>query len=441
MIYKPRKHQSEAMEFFRKNPYIGTFLWHEMGLGKSLSSLWLAREHLANLRKKGVMAPKFIIILPKSAVPTWKVECHKQTPDIYKDMIVYPYSQLSKATNMLRYVDVRMIIFDESHYLKSPETDRAKVLCNFLVALGTQGGRFEHGKLIMLTGTPMPNSAAELYTTWALCSTTNIVDSAERVLDLKRFENWKKLYTNKKTKTWKKKYGREQSGSSYEGVANEDKLMEVMKPLTHYRRSEDCIDLPDKEEIHINLGLDDDALLKDANIEEPEAYMALLERLSRAKTPYLLNWVADFLTTGSSQLVVFSNYVEPLRNLRDKHPKDVVLITGAESGGERAVNLKKFQDGKVRVIAMSFRAGSESLNLQNAHISLYHGWFWHDAGIKQAMARTRRSGQTKRTLHYFLTSGENDSRLLSMIRRKEEATSTVEALMLSNSKLGLDSFI
>lgn len=431
-MFKPRRHQLEAIEFHRRNPNIGTLLYHKMGLGKTATTLWIARDHMAEMRAKGVSSPKFMVIVPKSAVPTWRVECHRLTPDLVKDMVIYPYSQLNKAVKMLKYVDIRMIAFDESHYLKAPSTNRVKTLCGFLKELGESDTKFSGGRLLFLTGTPMPNGAAELYTTWALCSGTKLTESAERALDEDSYEKWKVSYSEPKKKRFETWRGTK-TATTFEGVANIDLLMKLMAPITHYKRVEDCIDVPDSQEIHIDLGLPDDRLLKDADIEEPEAYMALLERLARAKAPYLIEWVEDFLQNGSEQLVVFSLHTKPLYDLQQKHPKDVVLITGKESGAVRSDNLKRFQEGKVRIIAMSYKAGSESLNLQNAYISLYSGWFWHDAGIKQAMARTKRSGQTKKTLHYFLTSGENDSRLLTLVRRKEEATTLVESKLISTA--------
>lgn len=440
-MIKPRKHQEEAMDFHRNSKYLGTLLWHGMGLGKTLTTLWLAREHMAKMRTLGVAAPKFMVIVPKSAIPTWKVECHKHTPDIAKDMILYPYSQLSKADKILNYIDCRFIAFDESHNLKDPSTERVQLLAEFLKKIGETGGKFLHGRILMLTGTPMPNSAAEFYTTWAICSTTHIAESGNRLGDKRRYYRWKQAYTKKKITSWETKYRGTKHGSKSFGVDNVDDLTKLISPIIHYKRVSDCIDLPEKEEIHIDLGLEDDRLLKDADIEKPEAYMAVVERLSRAKTPYLFEWVKDFINAGETQLAVFSNHVEPLKQLKEKFPKNIALFTGEESTHEKAANLKAFQEGKIQVIAMSYKCGSESLNLQNAYVSLYHGWPWTDASVKQAMARTFRSGQQKRTLHYFLTSGENDSRILKLIRAKEEATSEIENVMIVKSTPSLDSFI
>ena len=158
--------------------------------------------------------------------------------------------------------------------------------------------------------------------------------------------------------------------------------------------------------------------------------MALLERLSQAKTPYMMDWARDFLAAGDEQLVVFSNYTKPLLELKDKFKKHVRIIIGSEGDEARAQNLHDFQQGKVRILAMSYQCGSESLNLQNAYHSLYHGYPWTDGKLKQAIARTRRQGQKNTSFHNFLTSGHNDQRILGLVRSKEAATTTVENLLL-----------
>lgn len=444
MIIKPRQHQAELMQFHKHSQMQGTLAWHGMGLGKTLSTLWLARDHIATLRNQKVKAPKFMVIVPKSAIPTWKVECHNQTPDMLSSMVIYPYSQLHNAIKSLKYLDIRMLIFDESHYLKSPETDRINALCNFLSELSKVTGQFKNGRIMMLTGTPMPNSAAELYTSWALCTSPNVEEASKRLKDPVRFENWKRSFSKKKEIVWTKgRVGRKvvRKANKWEGVANEDKLQQLLNPFVHYRRVEDCIDLPDKQEMAIDLGLPDDKLLSDANIEEPEAYMALLERLARAKTPYMMDWVRDYIDAGNQQLLVFSNYRFPLEEMREKFPNHVRLITGGETSYDRAKNLADFKEGKYRVLGMTFKCGAESLNLQNAFVSLYHGYPWTDGAVKQAMARTHRSGQVRKTLHYFLTSGSNDQRILSLVRAKEEATNKVEDILVQGVKLTLNNLI
>jgi superfamily II DNA or RNA helicase len=426
---------------------MGSLAWHGMGLGKTLSSLWLARKHKIDLKSKGITGTKFMVILPKSAISTWKVECYNNAPDIYDDMVIYPYSQLHSAIRRLKYIDVRLLIFDEVHYLKSPETDRIKTLAAFFRELHNSPTKFQFGRIIAGTGTPAPNSAAEYFTAWAMCTSPNLDEAANRMLDKTRFENWRSTFANKTQMNWKtgKKKPPAQQGTGHaikwEGVNNADKLVQLLNEFVHFRRVEDCIDLPTKQIINIDLGLEDDKLLENANIEEPEAYMALVERLARAKAPHAIDWVKEYLHTNREQLVVFAMNRHPIEQMREMFPRDVRLITGAETNNERAQNLKDFQEGKYRILAMTYAAGSESLNLQNCKVALYLGYSWTDAKLKQAMARIWRSGQLHHTFHYFLVSGENDAKMLDKVLAKEEATTLIENLLLSTNKVELDVLI
>lgn len=434
-MLKLRDHQNEFLEFFFNSIFLGALAWHGMGLGKTLSALIAARKILAEMRAKGVRNPKFMVVLPKSAIGTWIKECKKHCPDIYSDMVFLPYSQLAKAGRILHYYDVRFIVLDESHNIKTPGTDRVKNLCGMLNFLVNTSGGFAGGKVMLLSGTPMLNNAAELYTSWALCGSPDLAEASRRLQDEKRYKNWTKLFSNEKEITWTHPGSKEvlKMGTDYRGVKNEDMMNELLGKVVHFRRVQDCIDLPSKQEIPVDLGLPEDKLLKDANIEEPEAYMALLERLARAKTPHMLTWVEEFLKNNpNEQLVVFSTYKFPLLELQEKFPKDVILITGAQSNAERQANETLFQTKKKRIVAMTYKAGSEALNFQNCQYALYLGYPWTDGGLKQAIARIWRQGQEKKTFHYFLTSGHNDSHILSLVRDKEEATNTVENLLLQN---------
>lgn len=449
MTFNLRAHQKELISFHKNNPYLGTLGWHGMGLGKTLSSLVIADEHLKTLKSQGVPNPRFIVIMPKSAMATWRTECRKFLPELYKSMVLYPYSQLHKAMRMIDYIDIRFIIFDESHYLKSPETKRTQALSEFLLKLGSTKGSFQGGKFMFLTGTPMPNHAAEIYSTWALCTGQDATDAARRLVDPVRYDNWKNAYTKVEVKTWtigkNKPKDQQRKGVSYkaEGVDNADQFAQLIGPITHFKRVEDCIDLPEKNEILIDLELADDKLLENANIEEPEFYMALVERLSRAKTPHMVDWITDFVNGNpNEQLVVFSSHVFALRALQEALPKHVKLIIGEMSTGERTRHLTEFQNGQFQVLALSYACGSESLNLQNARHALYLGYPWTDGRLKQAMARIYRQGQQRPTFHHFMVSGQNDIRVLNLVKRKEEATTTVEDLLLGNDKkFSIDSLI
>lgn len=415
--------------------------WHGMGRGKTLSCLWEAREQMAFARRMGAIAPKFMVFCPNSAVHTWRKECYAETPDLMSCMYVFPYSQLHNAIKTIRYHDYWMVIDDESHALKSADTDRVKAKAALMKELGTTGRCFQGGRIILATGTPLPNHAAELYTSWAMCGAPTALEAANRLLDNDRFERWRKTFANKEEMNWvigkNKPKGQQRHGHGvkYSGVKEEGKLQALLSPFVHFRAGGG--DLPQAHEFTIDLQLDDDSLLQNADIEKPEYYMAINERLSRAKTPYMIEWVKDFMSTRNEQLLVFAMNRYPLLELKKAFPKQVELVVGPSDGmtnAQRNDNLTGFQNGKIRVLGMTYACGAESHNLQNAWCNLYHGYPWNDAKRRQAMARTNRTGQQMETLHYFLMSGQNDYKILGDVIRKGETERRVESLLAGNNK-------
>lgn len=433
-MIRPRQHQREVIDYHKSSGCLGTLAWHGMGLGKTLSALWAFRDLKKTLKALGVPAPKTLIIVPKSAVFTWRTEIRVNTPDLVNDCIILPYSQIHHAHNRLKYADVRNIIFDESHYLKAPhkQTNRIQNLATFFEVLHNMPTRFAYGRIFSLTGTPTPNGAFEMYNQWAMCTSSNCQEIANRLRDDTSYGKWKESFSKKKATTWKGKGGAQKRGNDFKGVDNVDMYSKLLASFVHYRAVDDCLDLPQAEDIMVNLNIADDKLLADVNLDEPESFMALQERLARAKEPYLYEWVKEFLDANKEeQLIVFSQYTWPLYEIREKFGKNFVIITGQEADIDRKHAIEAFQQGKIQCIALSYRCGSESLNLQNARYTVYHGFPWHDDALAQAMARTRRSGQTRKTFHYFLMSGLNDIRVYNLVRSKKDANDSVKTALRS----------
>lgn len=444
--YKLKQHQVELQDFLDKSPGLGVLGWHGMGLGKTLSALDYARKMKAMLRTKGIPNAKFLVICPKSAVVTWKDECQKRTPDLWASMLILPISQIHKARRVIAHHDIRFLVIDESHYLKNPEADRTKEVARVLDILDTSPGKFEYGKILKLTGTPFLNNAGEFYPTWAMLCTTSLKEAASRLRDASRFANWKASFTNQETLSFNKRgddgVARQVTVEKCEGVKNVENLTALLKDVIHYRRVTDCLDMPLMNKFTINLNIKDDALLAGADIRKPAEYMAVLERLSRAKTPHAIDWIKEFQKNSDEQLVVFSMYTEPLQQFKEAFKKNVVVISGAESSAERARNIKRFQSGEIKIIVLTYGAGAESLNLQNACYALYLGFPWTAAKIDQAIARTWRQGQARPSFHYFLMSGESDYQTFCKVEGKREASESIEDNLLEiNNIKSIDDLI
>jgi len=439
-----KQHQLDGKSFLHSRSGLGGLLWHEMGLGKTLTTLHFIRERNAFLRSQGIMNTKFLVIMPKSASITWRKEVQKNAADLWPSMVMLPVSRLKHFKKYMSHYDIRTVVVDESHYLKNPEADRTKEFGKILLWLGSQSpGKFHEGKIVFLTGTPYLNNAGELYPSWATLTARSAVEAGNRLLSESMFQQWRGSFANREdicfTKFDRKKgvtisvNAVNWTGTNKETRHNMDKLV---ASFTHYKKAEDCLDMPKKNLIEVDLGIKDDDLLKSADLEMPDYFTEALQKLSVAKTPAAIEWVKEFFTENPNrQLVIFSQYKAPLQALKAVLGEHMVLVTGEEIGRTRDSNINKFQEGKVKVIGLSYGAGAESINLQNTNYALYIGYPWTWGKLAQAMARIWRQGQLKPTFHYFLLSGESDRRVLEKVLTKREETEELENAMIDYSNI------
>jgi SNF2 family DNA or RNA helicase len=439
MKFSPRQHQLELKKAILESKGNGVIGYHGMGLGKTFTALITARELIADLSKKFRRdSIKVIVICPKSALITWRHEIGQQAPDLINNIILTTFSSLHQLVKRLEKTTINiyaMLIVDECHYLKNPEAERTRTFTKLLDAIAP----YFYGKCLPMTGTPTPNNGAEIYTSFWLVSSPNLSQASTMIKDIDQFQKFRDIFTIKEQKRAKRRDWTSPSGFSFMNVVsfkalqNEDKFYQLINPFCHYRRIEDCIDMPEKNIVNIRLDIPDDALLKGANMEMPDAYMSKLERIATAKTPTAIAWIEEFIQTGE-QLVVFSMFTKGLRIIEQHFKGQVKLITGAESQVVRSQTIQAFQNKQIQVIALSFGAGAESLNLQNANNSLYINFPWNDDKLAQAMARTYRGGQSKKTNHYFLFSGENDETCFQRVLDKRAFNEGIrESLLTDNS--------
>ncbi|XP_067010146.2 lymphoid-specific helicase isoform X1 [Anabrus simplex] len=193
-----RDYQLDALDWLKclyENGMNG-ILADEMGLGKTLEVIALIC-HLIEMGNGGL----YLIVAPLSTIPNWLIEFERFAPQI--PVLLYHGNpderkkverQLSKKTKLLN-VDVfpvlitsfevpmrdkrvfqcrrwKYIVVDEGHRLKNPNSQLAKTLKSIACE-----------NRLLLTGTPLQNSIAEL---WALLNflLPEIFD------DLELFESW-----------------------------------------------------------------------------------------------------------------------------------------------------------------------------------------------------------------------------------------------------------
>ena len=414
-MYKLRQHQKDFIIAFRDTPHRGLFAWHEMGLGKTLSALHIAKHH----RKRAVKASgyedlKTLVLCPKNIVAVWEDEIAKWCPQENKNIIVISYTQMHNNIFGLKNTKIGLVILDEFHHLRNPDTQRLRRFATLLKAIYQDNINL---RFLGLSGTPLVNSGQDLYSLWAVHTAKNSSDAAEKLFDKTRRYRWLRAFCERE----------EVAGRVvFSGLKNGDKLKKLLGPIIHKRTLAKCVDMPEKSVIPIDLGLKDDKLLSNVDITNPEAYMSIVEALSRAKTPHLMNWVEEFVETHPKEpLIVFAMHRTPLKELAQRFGEKVGLIDGDTTQEERDDTVRAFKKGKMKIIGISYTCGAEGLNLQHCRYAVYHSYPWTAGTLNQAIARIHRPGQESKTVHYILTSGENDRKIMHTVLRKQRASDSI----------------
>ena len=175
--YKP--YQFAFLEWWKQrttNGYRNLLEASEMGIGKTIETIMIM-----NIMKNP--DPRFLIVCPAGLKINWEREIHKwstrrnyfsvQRIDGEKPIdpsrlnqtntSIINYDILPKHRNTIDQIKWDLIVIDEAHYLKSPKAKRTQAV------LG--GGDFKpiEGRKLFLTGTPLINRPAELWTLAKAC--------------------------------------------------------------------------------------------------------------------------------------------------------------------------------------------------------------------------------------------------------------------------------
>ncbi len=215
------------------------------------------------------------------------------------------------------------------------------------------------------------------------------------------------------------------------------------------RRKEDVLaDLPPKTIVEVALELTPEQrstyteLEKNGRLElrrlgrelTVKHVLALLTRLKQvcnfcpntgrsAKLEFIHERLTEVLENDRRALL-FSQFTDAsfgLRRLRaELGDRAVGLFHGGMSPNERETAVRAFKRGEVPVLALSLRAGSLGLNLQEASYVFHFDRWWNPAVERQAEDRAHRIGQSLPVTVYRLTSiGTVEERARALLREKE----------------------
>ena len=405
--------QREGLDFLLKSSG-NALLADEMGLGKTVQTLsYVATEK---------QAFPVLVVAPLVTLNNWQreitkflkrksrngriVENNSPTSTIIRtgkseeleqfDFYIINYELLYKRQKDLSKLNIKTIVCDEVHNLRSKTTQKYKAVKK-LAAQSSVSYR------IGLSGTPIYNRGSEIWP---------IVDILKPGL-LGSFKEFCEYfcYVNEKGKAIvldnKRASLRNQLQSH---VMLRRKKTDVLKELKDKVRYKEVIDsdteyyLAELDKIWTKLEQEQNQA--ESEFDKSASYQRAIqsERLAAgvAKLPHVINFVTNIMEIEES-VVVFCHHkaIHKLlhENLQEFSP---VSIIGGQSDKLRQDQIDRFQNGQSKLMIAGLRAGNVGINLNRAKYVIFAELDWSPAIHRQAEDRLHRIGQKNTVFAYYL---------------------------------------
>ena len=344
------------------------------------------------------------------------VECYKHPKSVSKYIpdIVY---DLEVEDNHNYFADG--ILIHNCHMVKSRTAMRTKALMSI-------AKHVPH--VVLLSGTPLLSRPIEMYTL------LNMVDP-------KIWNNWYD-FTRRYCGGHQGRFGYETGGAT-----NTEELHERIKRHFIRRKKKDVLQqLPPKIRIDVPVELEPsirrqyDAAENDlveyllqykrkqpAEIAkviaaEQLAKLNILRQLSAlGKIPTAIDLIDSVLEAGE-KILVFSSFMEPLRQLQEKYATKSVMLTGETPVSDRGAIVTKFQeDPNVQIFFGGVRSAGVGITLTAAQNCLMLDYSWNPADMQQAEDRLHRPGQTAFSVNIYQLHADNtiDEKMLKLLKHKQ----------------------
>eukprot|EP00930_Biecheleria_cincta_P086319 TRINITY_DN75630_c0_g1_i1.p1 TRINITY_DN75630_c0_g1~~TRINITY_DN75630_c0_g1_i1.p1 ORF type:complete len:858 (+),score=157.19 TRINITY_DN75630_c0_g1_i1:37-2574(+) len=384
----------------------------EMGLGKTVQALGIA----AFYRREWpvlVAAPASLRFVWRKEVEMWLPGASAQvimsSGDAFsssKNFYIVSYELLTKHEHFRRTHDgatFRIVICDESHFIKSGEAARTRAIVPVVQAA-------QHA--ILLTGTPALNNAFELYPQLdALLP--GVIPSARDfgqrycVTEISRHRN-QEIFT---------------------GTLRPQELSQALRGVMLRRRKADVLNqLPPKRWRSVPLELaGEEELNFKGDFGSTYARLALAK--SRPVTEYV-DMLVQALPSPDKLLVFFHHEVMGDALQAKLQAEFCMRIDGKTPQSSREQAVTRFQeDPSVRVALLSITACGTGLSLTAASVIVFAELMTVPGLMAQAEDRAHRVGQTKAVdIHYLVAPGTmDDTMLASLARKRSELRSLLTA--------------
>ncbi|HLP96174.1 MAG TPA: DEAD/DEAH box helicase [Saprospiraceae bacterium] len=410
---------------------LGACLADDMGLGKTLQTIatlvW-AKQHLNNqstanqsqsqgqldlfaAHRETLKPLGALVILPASLVFNWQRELAHFAPGLFvyahvgagrqkqlatlntHDVVLTTYHTARQDLSLLEKVDWQFIILDESQQIKNRDSDISKVV------------RGLHGKhKISLSGTPIENSLADLWTQMEFINPATLGTYAEfreqfQIPIEKQNDEQAKARLFKRVQPFFMRRTKEEVAPDLPPLSNQIFYCEMDE---QQRKRYEEVKSAMRNQI---LALFDDPKTR---LQALQALMRLrqlachplladdqYEGHSGKTTDVMAQW--DQVRRAGHKVLFFSAFEQHLqifRRLLEAEGSPYVWLTGETAVPDRAKAVNRFQtDPDVQAFLMTLGAGGVGLNLTAAdYVFILDPW-WNPAREDQAIARAHRIGQ------------------------------------------------
>ena len=366
----------------------------EMGLGKTIQTLaWAVSTGVKSV----------LVVCPKVVRRTWIQEAKKFFPAYYttentleispklikakkQDLFVdgipklatINYESLHKILPLLKMAQFELLIIDESHRIKNPNT----ATCQEVYEAA------EHSKYrLLLSGTAIKNKKSELFTQVELVR-PGLFQSANELLMSTIGGAWNKLQccylARQKSKVLK--------------------------------------DLPEK--IHSIQNVVVDGIQEIPMPESFEEIAAVKSAIALAKVKSTIEFVKEILNDSDSNCLVFTDSVEAAKTIAGSLGTKALLHHGQMSDEAREAAKVEFQreDSPKRVFVSTRQSLAVGATLTRADKVVFNDLCWTVADMNQAEDRVHRVGQ-KNTVNIYWIVADNhpwDRYVAKILARKQD---------------------
>jgi len=387
------------------------------GLGKTAQAIAYAQLHKL----------KTLIVCPLSVVVNWQREIKKFTGkdstiwdskyydgNLKNQFHITHYDAVAKNNHFLRDQGFDLLVCDEATYLKNRQTIRAKSI------LGSWKERRKYPGIktkytIFLTGTPVMSRPIEAF-------------SLLNFLDKERFNNFYHFV---------ERYG----GWKGEAPRNLQDLHDRTKDLVIRRKKDQVLkELPKKQrnDLYVELTKAEkkeyQQLLKEVfgqwklSGKPSVTHMPKLQGfLIQKKIPRLMEMIDEFMDNDRS-ILIFSNYLDPLRFLSDHYKEKAALLTGDMNRNQRQESIDRLVNGEAKIGCFSLLAAGMGIDGLQKVIDtvVFLSLDWVPANHEQAEDRTHRIGQTNQVQAYYMLCEDTiDEYMRDILKEKQKVADLV----------------